>query len=640
MFDFVRKHNRILQGLLMLLILPAFVVGGMVGYSKFMDDSGSVAKVAGQKISQAELDQSHRRMVERVRSQQPDADPSLFDKPEFKQQVLESLVREYVLSVAARDQNLRAPDARLVRLFATDQQFAFLRNPDGSLNKELLQAQGMTPAQFAERLRLDLSVSQVLGGVSGTAISSSLANRVAVEALFQVRDVQWMKFEPKQYIAQLKPTVDQLKAFYNDPANAKNFLVPEKADVAYVQLDLESLKKRVSVSDEELRRSYQENLARYTTPEERRASHILIKAEKSMAPAQRQAARAKAEQLLAQVKKTPAVFGELAKKNSDDSGSAVNGGDLDFFGHGAMVKPFEDAAFSLKQGEISGLVESDFGYHIIMLTGIRGGSAQPFESVRTQIEDDARKQLALRQYAEVAEKFTNEVYEQSDSLKPVADDLKLTVQTANDVLRNPGAKDQGPLSNQRLLQALFDESNRSKGRNTEAVEVGPNKLVSARILKYTPASKPPFEQIQAPVRERWLAAEALKAARQDADQKQALWKQSPDKAQLPPAVQMSRRLVFSQPPAVLEAALRASDKQLPAWTVVDLGAEGSALVKVNKVLPLQIGPQEVQETEAQFAGYWGKAEADAYYQSLKRKYKVEYLNDGKKLIEKSAEAQK
>ncbi|RZI85979.1 MAG: peptidyl-prolyl cis-trans isomerase [Rubrivivax sp.] len=643
MFDFVRKHTRLMQGLLLLLILPSFALVGVQSYSKFMDDDGVVAKVAGQKITQAEWDQAHRRMVERARAQQPDADPSTFDKPEFKQQVLESLVREYVLSVATRDLNLNAPDARLVRLFASDQQYAFLRNPDGSLNKDLLKAQGMTAAQFAERLRLDISVNQVLGGVSGTGLTSSSANRQAVEALFQVRDVQWLKFEPKTYAAQLNPTVEQLKAYYNSPANSKDFLVPEKAEVQYVQLDLDTLKQRVSVSEEELRHTYKENASRFTQPEERRASHILIKAEKSATPAEKQAARAKAEQLLAQVKKNPALFAELAKKNSDDPGSAANGGDLDFFARGAMAKPFEDSAFSLKQGEISGLVETDYGYHIITVTGIRGGTVQPFEAVRGQIEDEARKQLAQRQYAEAAEKFTNMVYEQSDSLKPVADELKLTVQTATDVLRNPGAKDQGALSNRRLLDALFDETNRAKGRNTEAVEVGPNKLVSARILKYSPASKPPFEQVQAQVRERWVAAEAIKAAHRDAEQKMALWKQSPDKAQMPASVQMSRRLVFSQPPAVLDAALRVPAQQLPAWVVVDLGAEGSALIKVNKVMPLQIAPQEVQETESQFGGYWGKAEADAYYQSLKHKYKVEYLNEAKKLMDSTkaaAEGQK
>lgn len=643
MFDFVRKHTRVMQGLLVLLIVPSFVLVGVQSYSKFMDDDGVVAKVAGKDITQTEWDQAHRRTVERVRAQQPDADPSTFDKPEFKKQVLESLVREYVLSVAARDLNLTAADARLVRMFATDQQYAFLRNPDGSLNKDLLQAQGLTAAQFAQRLRLDMSVNQVLGGVAGTGLISTVANREAVEALFQVREVQWMKFEPKAYVAKLDPTVDQLKAFYNSPANTKEFMVPEKADVQFVQLDLDTLKKGVSVPEDELRRSYQENIARFTQPEERRASHILIKAEKSAPAPQKQAAQAKAEQLLAQLKKNPAQFAELAKKNSDDPGSAVNGGDLDFFGRGAMAKPFEDSVFSLKQGDISGVVESDYGYHIITVTGVRGGQPQPFEAVRAQIEDDARKQLAQRQYAEAAESFTNKVYEQPDSLKPVSDDLKLTVQTAANVLRSPGTKDQGVLSNPRLLEALFDPANRAKNRNTEAIEVGPNKLVSARIVKYTPASKPAFEQVQALVRERWIAAESFRAARQDADQKLALWKQSPDKAQLPAAVQMSRRLVFSQPPAVLDAALRVPDKQLPAWVVVDIGNEGSALLKVNKVLPLQITPQEVQETETQFSGYWAKAEAEAYFQSLKHKYKVEYLNGGKKVMEegvKTDEAQK
>lgn len=644
MFDFVRKHTRILQGLLVLLIVPSFVLVGVESYSKFMDSDGVVAKVGGKDITQTEWDQAQRRMAERIRAQQPETDPSAFDKPEFKKQVLETLVREQVLSVAARDLNLRAPDARLVRVFASDQQYAFLRNPDGSLNKDLLQAQGMTAAQFAERLRLDMSVNQVLGGVAVTGLTSSVSNRAAVDALFQVREVQWVKFEPKNYVAQLTPTDAQLKAFYNSPANSKDFLVPEKADVQYVLLDLDTLKGRVSVPEDELRQSYKDNISRFTQPEERRASHILVKAEKSAPAAQRQAARAKADQLLAEVKKNPAQFAELAKKNSDDPGSAANGGDLDFFGRGAMAQPFEESVFSLKQGEISGVVETDYGYHIITVTGLRGGQPQPFEAVRAQIEDDARKQLAQRQYAEAAENFTNKVYEQPDSLKPVADELKLPVQTATDVLRNPGAKDQGPLSNPRVLEALFDATNRAKARNTEAIEVGPSKLVSARIVKYTPASKPAFEQVQAQVRERWVAAESIRAARADADQKLALWKQSPDKAQLPAAVQMSRRLVFSQPPAVLDGALRVPEKQLPAWTVVDIGAEGSALLKINKVLPLQITPQEVQETENQFGGYWAKAEAEAYYQALKKKYKVEFLNNGKQLMEetepKAVEAQK
>lgn len=640
MFEFVRRNTRILQLILVLLILPSFVLVGMEGYSQFTDGAGTVAKVGKQKVSQQEWDNAHRNFVERQRSQRPDLDISLFDQPEVKQQSLDALIREYVLLMAANDQHLTVPAGRIMRIFANDPQFAALRNPDGTVNKALLEARGMSPLQLETMLRQELTVAQVLGGVQMSSHGAQQSTRAAVDALFQVRDVQWVKFEPKAYMAQLNPTAEQLQAFYKDPANAAWLTTPEQADVQYVVLDLDTLKARVSVSDDELRRSYKENIQRYSTPEERRASHILIKAEASASADEKKAARAKAEQLLAQLQKNPAQFAELARKNSDDPGSGANGGDLDFFARGDMVKPFEDAAYGLKPGQISGLVESEFGFHIIQLTGVRGGETKPFEAVRAEIEDDARKQLAQRQYAEAAEKFTNMVYEQSDSLQPVADELKLPVQTANGVLRQPGSKDQGDLSNRRLLDTLFDATNRSKGHNTEAVEVGTNKLVSARIVKYRPAALMPFDQAQAQVRERWMTAQALKAARADAEQKMALWKQSPEKATLPAAVQMSRRTVFAQPAAVLDAALRVPEAQLPAWTVVSLGDEGVALLKVNKVVPLEVKPEELKEMQAQFGGYWARAEADAYYRALKREYKVEYLNEGKSVVEKATAVQK
>lgn len=640
MFDFVRRNTRILQLILVLLILPSFVLVGMEGYSQFTDNAGTVAKVGKQKVSQQEWDNAHRNFVERQRSQRPDLDMSLFDRPEVKQQSLDALIREYVLLMAANDQHLAVPAGRIMRIFANDPQFAALRNPDGTVNKALLEARGMTPLQLETMLRQELTVAQVLGGVQASSHGSQASTRAAVDALFQVRDVQWQKFEPKAYMAQLAPTAEQLQAFYKDPANAGWLTTPEQADVQYVVLDLDTLKARVSVSEDDLRRSYKENIQRYSTPEERRASHILIKAEASATAEQKKAARAKAEQLLAQLQKNPAQFAELARKNSDDPGSGANGGDLDFFGRGDMVKPFEDAAYGLKPGQLSGIVESEFGFHIIQLTAVRGGETKPFETVRAEIEDDARKQLAQRQYAEAAEKFTNMVYEQSDSLQPVADELKLTVQTANGVLRQPIGQEQGVMANRRLLDTLFDATNRAKGHNTEAVEVGTNKLVSARIVKYRPAALMPFAEAQAQVRERWIKAQALKAARADAEQKMALGKQSPEKVAMPAAVQMSRRTMFAQPAAVLDAALRVPEKQLPAWTVVSLGDEGVALLKVNKVVPLEVKPEELKEMQAQFSGYWARAEADAYYRALKREYKVEYLNEGKKVVEKATTAQK
>ncbi|HET6789303.1 MAG TPA: peptidylprolyl isomerase, partial [Aquabacterium sp.] len=392
MFDLVRNNTRLFGGVLVVLIAIAFIGGGLQGYESFMSND-TVAKVADHKISQTEWDAAHRKLVERLRAQAPEADAASFDSPEVKQRARDMLLRDYTLMAAVRDQRLVVPDTRLARIFQTAPDFAAIRNADGSLNTKVLEAQGVSSEQFAGQLRQQISVGQVLGGVEQTGVSSKVANRQAVEALFQVRDVQWLKFEPKNYVAQLNPTPEQLRKFFSEPAMSAVFMQPERADVQYVVLDIDTLKQRVTVSEDDLRKSYQDNIKLYTKDEERRASHILIKAEKSAPAAARQAAKAKAEQLQAQVAKDPSLFAELARKNSEDPGSAVNGGDLDFFGRGAMVKPFEDTTFALKKGEISKVVESDFGYHVIMLTDVRGGAAQPFEEVRSQIEDDARKQL-------------------------------------------------------------------------------------------------------------------------------------------------------------------------------------------------------------------------------------------------------
>ncbi len=162
----------------------------------------------------------------------------------------------------------------------------------------------------------------------------------------------------------------------------------------------------LTVSDAEIKAAYDSRKDRFQQPEERRASHILIASEKLG----KDKAKAKAEELLAEIRKTPAAFADLAKKNSDDPGSASKGGDLGFFGRGMMVKPFEDSAFALKDGEISGVVESDFGFHIIKLTGIHAAKEKPLAEVKSEIEAELKKTAAARKFAEAAEAFSNMVY--------------------------------------------------------------------------------------------------------------------------------------------------------------------------------------------------------------------------------------
>lgn len=635
MFDFVRSHTRLLQGLLVLLIFPSFVFFGVQGYSSFTDQAASaVATVAGKDITQTELDAAHRQQIDRMRQQMPQVDVKLFDTPEMKQQTLDALVRERVLQTAVVKEHLGVTEARLHRLFLADEQYSMLRKPDGSINKDFLTAQGMSVRQFEDSLRQEYAMRQVLGGVSGSAVSGQVVLDAALAALLERREVQLQRFDARSYIDKMAPTDAEVETFYK--SRTAQFRSPEEASIEYVLLDLDALKKQVTVSDADLQQYYNENISRYTAAEERRASHILIAANKDAPAEDRKAAKARAESLLAEVRKQPEAFADLARKNSGDPGSADKGGDLDFFARGAMVKPFEDAAYAMKAGEVSNVVESDFGYHIIKLTAVRGGERKPFESVRSELLEEVGKQQAQKRYAEAAEQFTNMVYEQSDSLQPVVDKLKLTKLTAT-VRRAaaPGAK--GPLTSLKLLEAVFNSDSIQSKRNTEAVETGPNQLVSARVVEHRPERVLPLSEVRAQVLEQLRTEQAAVAARKDGEARVVTLKAAPAES-LGQSLVVSRTQPQGLPRQVLEAALRADLTQAPAIVGVDLGAQGYVALKVLKREAAAADDADGARARPYVRQALAEAEAAAYLESLKRRYKVEIKHSAKAAAAAASEA--
>ncbi|WP_310611273.1 SurA N-terminal domain-containing protein [Limnohabitans sp.] len=625
MFDFVRKHTRIMQFLLFLLIFPSFVLFGLEGYNRFREGGATVATVDGHDITQADWDAAHRSQVERMRSSMPTVDVKLFDTPEAKYSTLERMVRDRLLQVAANKLRLGASDARLAAELQQNPTIAALRRADGSLDieryRQLLATQGMSPESFEAQVRADLASRQVMSGVGVTSFSPVALADVTLNAFYEQRQVQVARFAPADFVSQIKPSDEALEAYYK--ANPDKFQSAERADIEYVVLDLAAVQKGIVVPEAELKSYYEQNAARLAGLEERRVSHILINADKGVSGAERDAARVKAQALLAEVQKSPNQFAELARKNSQDTGSAAKGGDLDFFGRGAMVKPFEEAAFALKKGETSGLVETEFGFHILRLTDIKLPEQKSFESQRAKLEVEVRAQLAQRKFAEAAEQFTNIVYEQSDSLKPVAERLKLEVQHANNLGREPVAGNTA-VNNPKLLTAVFSPDSLEKKRNTEAVELAPNVLVAARITSYSPARTLPLDEVKARVHEQVVAQLTGERARSEGAAKLAEWKASPDAAKLPAAMVVSRESKQAQPPALVEAALRASTQTLPVWVGVDLGASGYAVVKVEKVLPRDAANASGLTRERdQYAQWWASAEGLAYYKLLKEKFKAE-----------------
>jgi peptidyl-prolyl cis-trans isomerase D len=576
--------------------------------------------------------------VDRIRASVPNLDPKLLDSAEARYATLDKMVNDRLIARASEKQLLVTSDQRLARYLQQDPSIAGLRGADGKLDMEryrqLAASQGMTPEMLEASVRRDLSNQQVLAGLQASVFATQRQTDAALDAYLQRREIQVKRWTPTDFAAKVDVSDADLERYYKD--NSERFRSVENVDLEYLVLDVASLQSRIELPEQDLKTYYEQNLQRITGQEQRRASHILINAAKDLPDAEKQKARAKAENLLASVRKSPKTFAEVARKNSDDTGSAERGGDLDFFARGAMVKPFEDAAFALQKGDISQIVESDFGYHIILLTDIKQAQVPSFESMRPQLEADLRKQQAQRQFAELAETFSNSVYEQSDSLSPVAERLKLSVQKAASLTRTPTPAVQGVLNNPKLLQAIFSEDAIAKRRNTAAVEVAPNTLVSARVVNHRPSAVRPFEEVKADVRQRLIQAKSAELAKAEGQARLAAWTSDPAQSALGEAVTVSRDQAPALPQAVIDAALRADPSKMPALIGVDLGLQGFAVVRVNKIVQRpEATAQQSEQSRQQFARLWGQAESQAYLSSLKSQFKVEMLAEKPKKLDES-----
>ncbi|SDH47238.1 SurA N-terminal domain-containing protein [Variovorax sp. OV700] len=623
MFDFFRRYNKIVLIFLFLLIIPSFVLFGVERYQGSGDEK--VARVDGNNITRPEWDAQHRIESDRIRQQSPNVDAALLESDVMRYGTLERMVRDRVLAAAAAKSNVTVSEERLTRLFAQDAGLAAFRTPDGKFDRETFQrVTGRTPEQYEAAMRADLATQQVLLGISGTAFTPPALAAATINAFYDRREIQIARFTPESFAPKVTVSDADIETYYK--AHTAQFQSPEQASIEYLVLDLEAAKKNVSVNEADLKTYYEQNTARFGTKEERRASHILITAPASASAADRAKAKAKAEQLLAEVKKAPATFADVARKNSQDPGSAEKGGDLDFVTRGAMVKPFEDAMFALKKGDISDVIETEFGYHIIRLADIKPAVVPPFEQVRATIENEVRAQQATQEFAKAAEAFTDAVYQQPDSLKPAAEKLKLTIQTANNVARTPAPGVTGVLANRNFLNALFAADSLERKQNTEATEVGSSQLAAGRVNKYTPAHPMPLAEVKDKIRAQLVTERAAVMAKAEGEAKLAAWTAKADGATFGAPVTVSRREAQNQPISVIDAALRADAAKLPALVGVDLGTQGYAVVRVTKVVPrTPSAPEQAQQENAQVGQSVTAAEELAYYNLLKERFKAEIL---------------
>ncbi len=488
--------------------------------------------------------------------------------------------------------------------------------------KAALAAQGMTPEMFDARMRRDMAIQQLAGSIQSTAFAPrSVAARIS-DINDQEREVQELLFPIANYLPQVKVTDDMVKAFYDK--NATLFQIPEQVKAEYIVLDSAAVEKQVSVTDAEVTAFYNANQKRFVTPEQRTASHILITKAQGAKPAEEAAAKAKAEAVLAEVRKNPADFAEIAKKQSQDEGSAAQGGDLGTVERGNFVKPVEDAIFALKDGEVSGIVASEFGFHIIKLTSIKPSVQKPLEAAKLEISDELKKSKLSKKYSELAESLNDIVYEQSDSLKPAADKLGLQIQTVDGLGRkaNP-ALGAAPYNNDKFLTALFSNESIKNKRNTEAVKVAPATLIAGRVVEFKPAAKRPLAEVEAQIRQRVTQEEALRLARQAGEAKLAAAKASGDASGFGDVKILSRTKEPTVNTAGALAVFKADVTKLPAYVGVDVPGVGYGVYRIGKVSqPAQLDTTRRTQEAQQIGGLVGQAALYNFVEAIKVKNKA------------------
>jgi len=588
MFSFVQEKKRLVQIIFAIIVLP-FALWGVESYNQSGRGANFAATVNDTSISQQEYKNALRQHEGRLRQQfGENFDPALLQSAEIQREIMDSLVSQKLMLEKAREMNLLVGDEQVATLIGGIEVFQNEGKFDRAQYESSLANQGLSPLMFEARVRDEILWQQIQNAYSRNGYASSSAVENIIRLNEQQRTVSVHPISFQSFIGQANVEEDAIKKYYNQ--NMQEFQVGERAKVEFVKFSMDELLAKIKVDNEDVRNYYNEHQAEFGTPEERQVSHILISLGANATQAQHDAAKEKTEQLLQQIKKEPGKFAELAKANSQDPGSAGNGGDLGFIVRGMMVKPFEDAVFALQDGEISGLVKSDFGYHIIKLNAVKPSKAIPFEQAANEISSKLREQKAFEKYAELAEEFNNTVYEQSDTLKPAADLIGGKIQRSG-WLTNGVTSGEPWTSN--MLQAIFTDEITKGERNTSAIEVAPNTLVAARVVEYKPTEVQPFADIKDSIQLKLLHEQAFnKASEQGKEILEKLQNGDEPKISWGPVQTITRAEYGSLDAVLVKKIFQSNAEKTPYYMGVEDNAKGYVLVRIDAVKDGEIADEE------------------------------------------------
>lgn len=635
MFNFIRRHQRLMQLVLLILILPSFVLIGVSGYTNYVSGDEDLVKVGDQAVTAQEFDLARRNQLNELQRSMGSAfDPAVVDNSAAKQQLLDSLVDRRMLIEVATKERFSVSDSALRQAIAAMPEL----QEDGVFSaqryNQLLAGAGLASKDFEQSQRAELALARVISPVVNTATLPKIINNELQNVLMDSRTIQLHNFQAQQYLAEQAVSDEEIQAWYEthqdqlrlpDYVNADFLLLNEAAAVSSV----------AAISDEDLQAYFEQNKSRFTSPARIHLSHILILPGAN--DTEHQEAQKLARELAVKAQAKPDEFAALAKSQSQDRGSALSGGELGWITQGNWPEVLQNAVFALNKDEVSGVIEGPDGYHIFKANDFEAAQNQSFESVRAQITSEITQQLAAERFADMATQLTNLVYESPDSLAAAADALGLPIQKANGIARDrmltqAELGDQQPFSEHAMLledprvrRALYSAQSLEQKQNAGVIELASDSIVAVRVNEFVPAHVPDLAQLHDQVKQQLQQEKALAAAR-SAGEKALAELQAGTQTDLSFSESLEVSRVDSQqiPKSTLDQVMSTEITQLPAFVGM-ASDDGYHVVKIVATDSSAPDPLIADLLERQLQQLWGNAQEQVFMQALKEQLGVKVL---------------
>jgi len=592
-----------------------------------------VVKVGDQDITQSQFRTGYEQRYQQFQAMMGERfRADMFDQNKFREAVLNDMTQESMMRQYVRQAGYRAGDASLLKYLSSIPAF----QKDGQFStdayKAALSRQGLTPQRFETQLRDSLEIDQLREAVIDTAFVTDADVAEAYRVANEERGLSYAVLDTAKYLSQVTVTDDQIKARYE--TDKSKFTAPERIKLAYVELSMDALSKAVTPTADVLKVIYNaEKDSRFSTPEERKASHILV-----AFGADKAAAKKKIEEYAAKLK-GGANFADLAKEVSDDTGSKSQGGDLGWIKRGGMMSDqFEKPLYALaKVGEVTEPVQTQYGWHLIRLDEIKAAKTRPFEdaAVQAELSDLYRQRELQKRFQEQTEKLEQLAFENPASLDAITKALNLEVQTTDWLTRAGGP---GIAANDTVKQAAFSKEVVGDGDNSKPLTIAPGKVVVIRKAEYEAPRQKPLTEVIETVRNDLRTEAARTKAATEASQMAAAARVGQSAAELAAArgltlktVGLIRRDNSSEDRSVISALFRLPRPKQGSVGASDikLGNGDAAVVILTEVKDAPwpaSDPAVVAKEQQQLRDALAGAEFNSYRKSIEQHIKVKVIN--------------